>query len=390
MNPQQQEFDLGEIPGKQNGFNRSYQTEIYAYRESDDAQISKGFLDADLIPFFISDKRKLSITGAATAEEASMSRAIEVGGQTAKLEQRAANIEARAGKHKGTRIYRHLGEREESVLHALKYIASVSPGKFGVVQGAAALKFSLGQIAHCLDNSLNKAEIAEALDVLNGSITELIVSTGKKTTRPIKSSLLPLLVTTENEEHADLFEDKDGATFICTFHPIISSDVSRLNYRVWDHDRIKNRGNYMARWIEKKLSMRYTQAAENVPYTIKGSTLLLHAGLTYDKTKSQSLNFRPIERALKELVLPKGIEENSIDAKDFIIKRVDQEEVYAATASRSKKVVDYKYTFHPMPHFVDQQRIANAIATRDTERLETAKELNLPAGAIPNIKLNKS
>lgn len=224
--------DLGD---EQQGprFERSLPTEDLNHYDSTIFEIAKCFKSVELIPFFIADQGKLSITGKASAEEALLFHSIKANGETARLDQKAAHITARATKPKGQQIFRHLGKREETVLNALIYIANCSPGNIVELQGNTALKFTLGQIIHASGGNYKKAEIAEALDVLNGSITELrypVTHNGAREVNSIKGALLPILSTVEDPSGSNLV-DKISSTYFCTFHPVIAGNITALNIR---------------------------------------------------------------------------------------------------------------------------------------------------------------
>ncbi|WP_339673893.1 hypothetical protein [Dasania marina] len=375
----QAQFDLGDKPLSDTNFDRTYQTELVSMSEG----------SVDLVPWFIPDRNKLIFSGAVTADETTVVRMIEIGGQTARLDQSAANIKARTGKHKGERIYRNLGEREEHVLDALKYICSTSRGSFGVHGGEAALKFTRSQVREVLGHSFNNSELNEALDVLSGSITELRVRSGvDNKVRPIRSPLLPLLVSYEDERYKDAFEGDDQHTLMCKFHPLIAEDIKNLNVRHYNNARIRSRRTTLARYLERRLSHVYVQASKNDPYgPIKGSSILIGAGMEHDRTRPQSQLFRPLERALKELVLPKGIKEDSLEGKDFILSRVEKRAIYGSSSTRSKKVEDFYYEFYPTEHFVTQQKISNDTLNRDKEKLEILRDLKLPPHNAAVVKV---
>ena len=386
--PRQAQFDLGDKPLSDKNFDRTYQTELVSMSEGS-ADLVKGFKSADLVPWFIPDRNKLIFSGAVTADETTVVRTIEIGGQTARLDQSAANIEARTGKHKGERIYRNLGEREEHVLDALKYLCSTSRGSFGVHGGEAALKFTRSQVREVLGHSFNNSELNEALDVLSGSITELRVRSGvDNKVRPIRSPLLPLLVSYEDERYKDAFEGDDQHTLMCKFHPLITEDIKNLNVRQYNNARIRSRRTTLARYLERRLSHVYVQASKNTPYgPIKGSSILIGAGMEYDPSRPPSHLFRPLDRALKELVLPEGVKEGSLEGADFILSRVIKKPIYGSGKTRSKKIEDYYFEFYPTDHFVKQQKIANETMSRDKEKLEILRELKLPPQSAAAVKI---
>lgn len=387
--PVQQSLELGPdaIPGR---FNQTYQTQIFSTANDPNQNIAKGFKSTDLIPFFMQDRRSVSIAGKVSAAEATSTRLIEVDGKSASLIQRAANITSKIGRNKGNEIFRHLGEREETVLDALKYIASRSPGSFGEFQGHACLKFTIGQIESVIESSYNRHEIEEALDVLHGSDTELrlqIDNSGE--CKPIKSALLPLLITNENTDTPDMFDD--NSKLLCTFHPLITRDLASMNFRQIDYVRIRTRRSGLAKILEKRLSHNYTQASEHLPFgPIFGSSILRGAGLNYDKSREADANFKPLTRALSELTVPKGrlIEDlTPEERKTFILARVEIERIYEESMFKRKRIIDYKYTMHPTEQFIKQQIEANTSAKKDLARLSLAKQIGVWPKDVGNLKL---
>jgi len=386
----QQTLDLGPQP-EDGKFNVSYQTQIFSvFDNGAGAHLSKGFKSTDLIPFFIHDRRQVSFAGPVTAAEAISTRLVEIDGKSATLTQRAANITSKTGKHKGQEIFRHLGEREETILDALKYIASHNEKSFGDYRGSASLKFSLAQIKQVIGGSYNNSEILEALDVLHGSDTEIKIQFENGETKPIKSSLLPILITHDDPDRAWFDED---AKCMCTFHPSITLEVANLNFRQINYSRIRSRHSGLAKHLERRLSHRYTQASEHQPYgPILASSILRSAGLAYDRTRSTDANFKPLIRALKELTVPEGvsIDELSEDEKNsYIIAKVDIEPIYEETLVRRKRIIDYKYVMYPTQHFIQQQIDANIAASKDAARLELARELKVSPAEVPYLKLTE-
>lgn len=393
-NDLQQKLDLGPNPAA-GPFQHSYQTQIYtALDPGVGNHISKGFKSTDLIPFFIHDRRQVSLSGRVTATEASNARLIEIEGRTATLTQKAANITVRSGKNKGAEIFRHLGEREEVILDALKYIASRSPTNFGVYQGEACLKFSASQIRSVIDNSYNYQEILEALDVLHGSDTELKmhVLDENKVIKPLKSSLLPILVTAEDPETHDMFDGgASTSSLMCTFHPLITRDLANLNFRQINYLRIRMRRSSIAKHIEKRLSHNYTQASEKFPYSIHASSILRSAGVPYDPEKSTDTNFKTMFRALRELTVPDGINFDDLKEEDkdiYILLSVEIKAIFVESLLKRRRIVDYKLTMYPTPRFVQQQIEANVASLKDEARMDMAKELNLVPEGIRLMKIS--
>lgn len=389
--PLQQHLELGPEPVDAN-FKLSYQTQIYSNVESSDLAITKGFCNADLLPWFIQDRRKLSLVGAVTANDATYTRHIQIDGKSATLIQKAANISSKIGPHRGKQIFRHLGEREETVLDALKYIASRCPGSFGTFQDSASLRFTIAQIRNVIKGSYNHIEIAEALDVLHSSDIELRMQLdeGSTVVKPIKSAILPILITNEDSSFDNGINDH--AKKMCTFHPLITKELVNMNFRQLDYVRIRDRSSGLAKYIERRLSHNYTQASvERLYGPIFGSSILLGAGLEYDRTRDSDTNFKPIKRALKELTIPDGISASDLTEEEqrlYILSHVDVEPIYDQTLLKRKRIVDFKYTMHPTQNFIDQQIEANIAQRRDLERFNKARELGVQPKDIPNIKLD--
>jgi hypothetical protein len=390
---EQSTFDLGPNPSDHK-FKISYQTHIFATPENaNDPGITKGLKSADLIPFFIQDKRKLSYSGAVTASEATHTRLILIDGRSATLIQRAANISSKIGRNKGKDIFRHLGEREQTVLDGLKYIASRRPSAFGEYQGSACLRFTVGQVFRVLEGAYNKNEIMEALDVLHGSDTEFRLQSDDKSkgTKPVKSPLLPILITHEADVNDDLFDD--GYTYMCTFHPYITKDIANLNFRQVNYARIRSRRSGMAKHIELRLSYNYTQASTASPYgPVFGSTLLLSFGLSYSPERDAFANFQPLTRAFEELVMPPSVgllalSDDEIDK--FIIEKLEVEPIYEDSYLKRKRIIDYKYTMYPTEKFIQQQVAANIVANKDAARLRIARDLIIDPDDIGNIKIDE-
>lgn len=292
LTPVQHKLELGPDaqPGK---FNLTYQTQIFSTVETSDQAITKGFSAADLVPFFLHDKRRVSLTGAVTATEASYTRHIQIDGKSAILTQKAANILTKIGPNKGKMIFRHLSEREETVLDALKYIASHCPGNFGSFRESACLRFTIRQVKNVINGSYNHTEILEALDVLHSSDVELRMQLdeGSPVVKPIKSSLLPILITHEDPSFPEV--TGDNSQILTTFHPLITKDIANMNIRQLDYIRIRDRSSGLAKHLERRMSHNFTQAGQDRSYgPIYGSSILLGAGLEYDASRDADTNFK--------------------------------------------------------------------------------------------------
>ena len=353
-------------------------------KHSGNIGISKSCSSADLLPFFLPGNKGIVLTGAKEAHELVKKRTILVEGSEVVLEQRAVSIRCRHGKDAGKDIFRHLGEREGRVLSGLKRLASNQPSRAcwtGVYQNDAsvALYFTLRDLGKACKGRYNNNQLLEALDTLHKSPTDLVFyDSDTNTAHPLKSPILPILRTVESDDlqlfESDRFKD---SKYMCTFHPLISSDVANMNYRAINSARIDSRRSALARAIETRMSHSFIFASVNQCFNLTANRIMKENGLwTADvASKAQSVRYRNLVTAINELTLPVNMTEEEDEEKIYLFRKTDWTEKVSTV---NDKIDDYRIDFWPTAHFVKQQISANSQVNKDRLIFDAASNDDFP------------
>jgi hypothetical protein len=133
------------------------------------------------------------------------------------------------------------------------------------------------------------------------------------------------------------------------FNPLLTYSIKALTYRQFDYRTFMRLKNHLARWLFKRLSHNYTQAAWDRPYTIRLSTIVRDSALVNASRTSDKARY--IDAALDELAKIPAVDTNAIR----VLMKYEKEEIRGP----KNKIEDVKYTLVPDFDFTAQMKRAN-------------------------------
>ncbi len=224
---------------------------------------------------------------------------------------------------------------EEFVEEALKKILACQQyGFHDATKVETWVRFTLRMIQKELkerERSRSIPEIKHAIEVMNKCNISYLIN-GKEVW---SGAILQDLITVGREDYlADT-----NAHHTAKLPVFISHAINALEYRQHNHDRYMKCDEQLARWIYKKLIMRYVNASFLNSYHFMYSELQ-QSGLLQQATEIK--NRRKANYALNEL-----IEKNVIASYSEDFRKI------------GRKIIDVKYTVTPTSEFISEQKAAN-------------------------------
>lgn len=151
----------------------------------------------------------------------------------------------------------------------------------------------------------------------------------------------------------DAYLDNTSSLHFARLPAFVSHAINQLEYRQFNYQRLMSCNEQLTRWIYKQLIHRYLQASYSNTYHFLFSGIahsgLLQHGRTIDKR-------RKVAAALAELV-----------EQGVLLS-------YTVTQRKSgRKIVDEKYTVHPAPAFIAEQKAANKRASLGANQVAGAE-----------------
>lgn len=227
---------------------------------------------------------------------------------------------------------------EELVEDALRKIAAEQyRGFFDRPAFKSGVVFSLNMLRKELKrrgHTRSYQEIIRSLNILAGSNIEILLPEGDGFA---KTSYLPALAAVSK---AKIKEDAN-AKWVAHFHPLVTESLDQISYRQYNYHLMMSHSTQLARWLHKRLSHSYTNAALNTTYTVLLSSIRRDSGLLEYKRTNDVV--RKLEGALKEM------------AEHKIILSFQREE----QRGERNRIIDIKYTLTPDPSFVREIKAAN-------------------------------
>ena len=156
-------------------------------------------------------------------------------------------------------------------------------------------------------------------------------------------------------------EDGDTVSYV-TFHPLVATAIMRLEYRLLNYETQVKFKSYVAKWLHKRLSHRYTHAAiTGQGYNIKASTIVRDSGMTIYKQWRDNLG--RVRKAVEELKAA------------GVLMRYTAEEVKGSGG----RIEDVMFVMFPSLDFCNEMKKANFYQNRVEEEAEkrgiTAKRI---------------
>jgi hypothetical protein len=205
------------------------------------------------------------------------------------------------------------GPREEIVEFALRRMAAVQHADMKVRTGKEAdqvtLTFRLSQLREQLaedGHHFKSTEIAEAMEVLALSKIQLSgdvpkdVAEGYQWKATQAYSMLEDLRVIEPKE-GDHTPDGATTSYFVSFHPLAAAAILQGRFFDHNHRRTMQLRKPLARWLIKRINLRYRQAQKSTRegYKISLTRILAESGMMPEKRLRASIE--RIREALKEL-----------------------------------------------------------------------------------------
>lgn len=242
------------------------------------------------------------------------------------------------------------GLREQNVEEALRKLACDQNNAVWLDE-EAGVQFSLYQLQKELENtghSIHIDSLKEALMILNHTIMEVSTKDGKQAM--MSAPLFPLVALINRDQY---LEDTDSKCLV-KFHPLVTASIKKIDYRQFDYERWMKYKTILARYLDKRLSMHFSNAAINKTYNIKLSTVIQGSGIAASQSHSQ--NDRKMDRAIEELINSNVV----CDVKKDIRRE-------------GKRITDIKYDFIPTLDFISEMKKSNKRRNQHLEKLSTSK-----------------
>lgn len=141
----------------------------------------------------------------------------------------------------------------------------------GVVFSLYALREELKKRGH----TRSYQEVRLALDIMSGSIIEIVCQDKEKGEVLVRSPYLPSLVAVSRSRLAD----DPKAKWAVQFHPFVTGSIDKVTYRQFNYHRMMSHTSQLARWLHKQLVLKYTFADFAKPFEMRYSTVKRDSGL---------------------------------------------------------------------------------------------------------------
>lgn len=242
-----------------------------------------------------------------------------------------------------TRAY-YPSASEELVEDTLRRLAcEANQGFYSQEKAVAGVVFTIFQIREELKKrkkSRSHQEVLKSLDILSKSHIEISLANGKGVT---KSNYLSSLSSVSRQDYLT----DPNAKWVAHFHPLVAQSIKALTYRQFNFDKMMMQKSQLSRWLHKKLSHTYTNAALDSPYSILFSTIQNESKLL--ERKRQGDNFKKLEESFEEL------KENRV-----ITNAIREREKYQKGGGRGRPIIqDILYKIYPHPLFIKEVKAAN-------------------------------
>lgn len=296
---------------------------------------------------------------------APIERSFEMEGEIYDLVIKPAYVQDSRGKWKQV----FPSQREELVEDALRKLAI--EGRAVFIENEAGVRFTLYELQQELaakGHTFNIAQIKEALRVCSNA--QLVISPrtspaaksaphrhNKGLEDGVEANLFTTLALSTREDWEKL--GKKARAYV-VFHPLVTRAIKAGGYRLVNYDTAMTYSRALARWIHKRLAMRYRQAHGTKPYEILHSTLARDAGLEYERLRK---GIEAVTAALTEMK-ERGV------LKEFDVQK-------RCEGRRKNEITDAKYYLVPSDGFVAEVRKANWHENQVIERLQ--RNGSLPA-----------
>jgi hypothetical protein len=230
-------------------------------------------------------------------------------------------------------------QREELVEEALKKIACDElHGVF--LNGEAGVQFTLWELREELHRQGHGMSWPDLIDALQICRKSSITITGKDTPSELylSSSIFPVLSLVSRR---DWEENPKQTRCYVQFNPLVTHSLNKLTYRQFNYITFMGLTRQLSRYLFKRLSHVYTNAAWDHPYHIRLSTLVRDTQLINAKRVRDQVRY-------VDAVMAEFKEKRILSSFDKDVR----------TAERNA-IVDVKYTLYPDIVFTGEIKKAN-------------------------------
>lgn len=245
---------------------------------------------------------------------------------------RAANITDK----KGIPVLVFPGEREERVEEALRKLAVEGKGVF--IDGSAGVTFTLYGLQKELKSrghTYSIDELKEAILINRRATLEVSTEDGSAL---VDSGFFEAVGLVTQKE----YQNDSKAHCYVRFNPLVTESILRLTYRRYDYARSMQISSPLALYMFKRMSLYFTQAGINTPYTPNLVSFLAQSPRGLSDRMGD--NVRAMTNALDVLVKQKVI-------ATYEFERVKE----------SRKIIDVRYKIYPHENLIRQQRSGNKV-----------------------------
>lgn len=195
-------------------------------------------------------------------------------------------------KKTGKTINYYPSQREEIIEDVIRKI-STRPNRAILFDNDIGVKFTYYEVQQELKkigHGYSIDQIKLGIEILNKSVLETTSKEGNEIS--ITSSLFSY-VGKETKEMGG----KERVVVI--FNPLVTRSINHGTYRLINYDKLMKMKMPLSRWLHKRISHIFTQAALTKPYNILLSTVVRDSGMKNYKTISERM--RQVDKALNEL-----------------------------------------------------------------------------------------
>jgi len=235
---------------------------------------------------------------------------------------------ARIEDKNGNEIDYYPGKREELVEDALRKMACDGHGLF--LDNQAAVVFSLHQLQKELKkmgHTYSIKQIKDAIFICQKSNLSLESNDGKTVIS------FQIFETVGLRTRMDWKERGNKIKCFVRFNSLVTQSIKNRTYRQFNYKECMTYKKNLARWLHKRMSHLYIQAAWNNSYSILLTTIIRDSGIRrYEKLKD---NLREVRKSLDEM-----IEKN-------VLSGVKEEKRFFG-----RKIINVKFTLKPGYSFI--------------------------------------
>jgi len=232
--------------------------------------------------------------------------------------------------------------KEELVEDALRKLAVkqgsgyLNDKRHGVTFSMYELRKELEKVGH----TYSHAQLVESIEILQGVSVEVRTEDETSGSFMFKTSILTSVISVSKKSY---LSDPKAKWFIDFSFPI-ATEINSLAYRQYNYQKSITSKSQLTRYLVKRLSINYIQAAPYNNYTISLNSISRDSGLL--KSSVVRENKRNLENSLDELIYMDVIKSYESD----VIK------------GNRGKIEDVKYKLIPAINFVKEMIEANTRA----------------------------